>query len=115
VKVFTSFTGKKRIDKRISFLPWRTKMKTLKQLKEMTREKRMMYWAKHSREPLFGVAPEGRSLLEKIDAWGHRADRALFSSIGWLWKKGEELLKLCLPGLIAAFILWMIYVALTTG
>jgi hypothetical protein len=87
-------------------------MKTLKQLKKMTLEKRMMYWAKHSREPLFGVAPE-RSLLKKINDWGYRADRALFRGVAWLWKKGEELLILCLPGLMAAFILWMIYMALT--
>ena len=88
-------------------------MKTLKQLKKMTLEKRMMYYAKHSKEPFLGVAPEGRSLIEKIDDWGHRADSAFFGGIAWLWKKGEELLILCLPGLIAAFVLWMIYHALT--
>jgi len=88
-------------------------MKTLKQLKRMTAEKRLMYWAKHRNEPFFGTAPEGRSLLEKIDDWGQRADSAFFGGIASLWKKGEELLILCLPGLIAAFIFWMIYMALT--
>ena len=68
-------------------------MKPLKQLKKMTLEKRMMYWAKHSKEPLFGIAPEGRSLLEKIDDWGYRADAAVLSWHSMALEKGRGTLE----------------------